>query len=164
MANRSYRTYKTYRSYLPSTQECCLEPADLRELLEQVQANKLDIDTALDRMKPTVADLGFAHVDLHRQQRCGFPEVIFCQGKTCEWVEGVVRQLIHAGQHCLATRVSDEQASHLKAQFPTAQQDRVARTFWLPSDRVSLQPPTGRVVIITAGTSDLPVAREADVT
>ena len=54
-----------------------------------------------------VADLGFATVDLHRRERCGFPEVIFCQGKTCAWVEGVVHQLIGAKQHCLATRVSE---------------------------------------------------------
>ena len=65
-----------------------------------------------------MADLGFAHVDLHRRQRCGFPEVIFCEGKTPEWVEGVVRQLAEAGQDCLATRVSAEQAEHLARHFP----------------------------------------------
>jgi NCAIR mutase (PurE)-related protein len=140
-----------------------LEPVDLRELLEQVQTGKLNIETALERLhKPAVADLGFAHVDLQRRQRCGFPEVIFCQGKSSEWIEGVVRQLIDAKQHCLATRVSDEQAADLAVKFPDAQQDRVARTFWLPSG--TPEPPIGRVMIITAGTSDLPVAREALVT
>ncbi len=111
---------------------------------------------------PAVADLGFAHVDLQRRQRCGFPEVIFCEGKTCDWIEGVVRKLVEAKQHCLATRVSTEQADFLTAKFPTAQQDRVARTFWLPAG--APEPPLGRVTIITAGTSDLPVAREALVT
>src|SRR5205085_10306428 len=109
-----------------------------------------------------VADLGYAHVDLQRRQRCGFPEVIFCEGKTSAWVEGVVRQLIAAGQDCLATRVNAEQAAYLAERFPQAQQDRVARTFWLP-----VGPPAakvGRVVVLTAGTSDLPVAREAVVT
>ena len=52
------------------------------------------------------ADLGYAHVDLHRKERCGFPEVIFCEGKTKEWIEGVVRQLVEAKQHCLATRLN----------------------------------------------------------
>jgi NCAIR mutase (PurE)-related protein len=140
-----------------------LEPADLRELLQQVLAGQLTIDDAVQRLEPpAVADLGFAHVDLQRRQRCGFPEVIFSQGKTREWVEQVVRQLIQAGQDCLATRVSDEQAAYLAEKFPTAQQDRVARTFWLPAGT----PPTpaGRVVVLTAGTSDLPVAREALVT
>ncbi len=140
-----------------------MEPVDLRELLEQVQAGRLGINDALDRLgKPAVADLGFAHVDLQRRQRCGFPEVIFCQGKTCAWIAGVVQKLIEAGQHCLATRVSDEQAVYLQDQFPTAQQDRIARTFWLPVE--PLQPLSGHVVIITAGTSDLPVAQEALVT
>jgi NCAIR mutase (PurE)-related protein len=140
-----------------------LESVELRELLEQVQTGKLNIEAALERLRePAVADLGFAHVDLQRRQRCGFPEVIFCQGKTCAWLEGVVRQLIDADQHCLATRVSEEQADHLTIQFPSGQQDRVARTFWLPAG--TPETPIGRVMIITAGTSDLPVAREALVT
>jgi pyridinium-3,5-biscarboxylic acid mononucleotide synthase len=140
-----------------------VETNDLRELLEQILSGKLDVEGALNRLRtPPVADLGFAHVDLHRRERCGFPEVIFCEEKTCEWVEGVVRQLAQAGQDCLATRVSAAQSEHLAAQFPQAQQDRVARTFWLPAG--SPPAPTGRVVVITAGTSDLPVAREALVT
>jgi len=140
-----------------------LEPGDLRELLEQVQAGKLDIEPALAKLRrPAVADIGFAHVDLHRKERCGFPEVIFCQGKTCEWIEGVVLKLIEAKQHCLATRVSDEQADSLAAKFPAGQQDRIARTFWLPAG--APEAPRGRVMILTAGTSDLPVAREALVT
>ena len=91
-----------------------MEPVDLRELLEQVQSGNLGIEEALHRLnKPAVADIGYAHVNLHRHDRCGFPEVIFCQGKSSEWIEGVVRKLIDAGQHCLATRVSDEQAADL---------------------------------------------------
>ncbi len=108
------------------------------------------------------ADLGYAHVDLHRKERCGFPEVIFCEGKTKEWVEGVVRKLVQANQHCLGTRLSEEQATHLAQAFPQAEIDRVGRTFWLPSG--STLEPRGKVVIITAGTSDLPVAQEAFVT
>ncbi len=139
-----------------------MEPVDLREMLEQVKAGKLTIDAALELHKPAVADLGFANVDLHRAQRCGFPEVIYCQGKTNEWIEGIVRKHIEAKQHCLATRVSEEQAVHLVVHFPAATQDRLARTFWLPAG--ALEPPLGHVTIITAGTSDLPVAREALVT
>ena len=139
-----------------------MEPVDLRELLEQHKAGKLPTDEAERLLKPAVADLGFAHVDLQRRQRCGFPEVIFCQGKTNGWIEGVVRQLIAAKQHCLATRVSDEQADYLASKFPAAEQDRIARTFWLPAGPP--EAPLGRVMIITAGTSDLPVAREALVT
>jgi NCAIR mutase (PurE)-related protein len=140
-----------------------MQAAEVRELLEQVRAGGVSVDQAVARLgPPPVADLGFAHVDLHRRERCGFPEVIFCEGKTCEWVEAVVHQLVEAGQDCLATRVNPEQAEALARRFPQAHQDRVARTFWLPAGPQA--PTVGRVVVITAGTSDLPVAREAVVT
>src|SRR5436853_2603529 len=110
-----------------------MDRSDLRQLLEQVQAGKLGVESALEHVRAAqVADLGYAHVDLERRQRCGFPEVIFCEGKTAEWVEGVVRRLVEAKQDCLATRVSGEQSAHLARTFPHAEQDRLARTFWLP--------------------------------
>src|SRR5438445_18296 len=141
-----------------------MDKNDLRSLLEQVRAGEIDVDSALGRLDVApIVDLGFAHVDLHRRERCGFPEVIYCEGKTWEWVEGVVRKLIEAGQDCLATRVSSEQAEHLGQLFPQAQQDRVARTFWLPAN-AEPRSPTGHVFVLTAGTTDLPVAREAAVT
>ena len=136
---------------------------ELRELLEQVRAGQLGVEAAAQRLTPPVADLGFASVDLHRRERCGFPEVIFCEGKTPEWVEGVARRLAEAGQDCLATRVSEAQAEHLARCFPGAEQDRVARTFWMPTPG-ERPAPTGKVQIVTAGTGDLPVAREALVT
>jgi NCAIR mutase (PurE)-related protein len=137
--------------------------SDVRRLLEQIQAGTLSIADGVAALQPpAVADLGFAQVDLHRRQRCGFPEVIFCEGKTPVWVEGVVRQLAAAGQDCLATRVSAEQAEHLARLFPQADQDRVARTFWLPA--AGERRLAGKVVVLTAGTSDLPVAQEAVVT
>ncbi len=138
----------------------------LRALLELVRDGRLDVESAQQRLSepPPVADLGYAQVDLQRRQRCGFPEVIFCEGKTSSWIEGVVRQLVDARQDCLATRVNAEQAAHLAAQFPQAEQDRVARTFWLPVVSSTPRTTQGHVVVLTAGTSDLPVAREAVVT
>ncbi len=151
-----------------------MNATELRTLLEQVRSGAVGIDTALDQLDgPAVADLGYANVDLHRQQRCGFPEVIFCEGKSGEWIEGVVRQLQTARQSCLATRVSDAQAQHLQRCFPEAEQDRLGRTFWLPgktsgarlqaSGQDKREPATRRgcVAVVTAGTSDLPVAHEA---
>jgi len=138
---------------------------DLRTLLEQLHAGRLDVAAALEQLRESpVADLGFAQVDLHRRQRCGFPEVIFCEGKTPQWVEGVVRQLVEARQDCLATRVSAEQSAHLAPLFPQAEQDRIGRTFWLPTPSPTPRVSSGRVVVLTAGTSDLPVAQEAVVT
>src|SRR5580658_6181005 len=129
-------------------------PTDnLRTLLEEVLAGRLSVDAALsDLRESATAALGFAHVDLQRRERCGFPEVIFCEGKTPDWVAGAVAKLAEAGQHCLATRVNDAQAAHLAQQFPQAEQDRLARTFWLPAG--PLAPPRGLVAVITAGTSD----------
>jgi NCAIR mutase (PurE)-related protein len=136
---------------------------DLQQLLEQVQTGGVPVAEALRLLQQqTVADLGFAQVDLHRRERCGFPEVIFCEGKTPPWVEGVVRKLVEAGQDCLATRVNAEQAERLATQFPQAEQNRTARTFWLPNSKE--RQITGRVLVLTAGTSDLPVAEEAAVT
>jgi len=140
-----------------------METTDLRGLLEALKSGKIGVESVLEKLEqPPEVNLGFAHVDLQRRDRCGFPEVIFCQGKSCDWVEGVVAKLIEAGQDCLATRVSEDQAHSLAKRFPQAQQDRVARTFWLPAAPPG--PAVGRVVVITAGTSDLPVAREAVVT
>jgi NCAIR mutase (PurE)-related protein len=139
----------------------------MRALLEKVQQGAVSVDAAVGELQQAgaaVADLGYAQVDLHRRQRCGFPEVIFCEGKTPEWVEGVVQRLVAAGQDCLATRVSAEQAAHLGKVFPQAEQDRTARTFWLPTEATRHQQPVGHVLVVTAGTSDLPVAREAAVT
>jgi hypothetical protein len=133
------------------------------QILEQVRQGRLSVETALEQLNPEpVADLGFAHVDLHRARRCGFPEVVFCEGKTPEWVETVLRRLMDAKQDCLATRLNDAQAEHLIKVLPAGRVDRLARTFWLPAGAPAA--PVGKVVVITAGTSDLPVAQEAVVT
>ena len=139
--------------------------SDLRELLEQVRTGKLSVDAAAAHIGASgVAELGYAHVDLGRRQRCGFPEVIFCQSQTVEWVEGVVRKLVEAGEDCLATRLSPEMADHLARVYPQAEIDCEARTFWLPARGRERPAPAGHVFVLTAGTSDLPVAKEAAVT
>jgi NCAIR mutase (PurE)-related protein len=137
---------------------------ELRRLLESVRGGQTGVEHALAQLGgQSVADLGYAQVDLDRRARCGFPEVIFCEGKTPEWVEGVARRLAEAKQDCLGTRVNDVQSAHLAKVFPDADQDRLARTFWLPTPGVRPEP-VGRVLVITAGTGDLPVAQEAVVT
>src|SRR5260221_14796000 len=131
---------------------------ELRDVLEIVRNGQLPLDEAVARFAGSaVGSLDYASVDLERQHRCGFPEVIFCTGKTPEWVEGVVRKLAEAGQDCLATRVSDNQSVHLARQFPHGSQDRLARTFWLPAGERKAS--IGTVTIITAGTSALPAAQ-----
>lgn len=141
-----------------------MTPSDLDALLRNVQSGAVSLDSAKARLaEPAVGDLGFATLDLHRKERCGFPEVIFAERKTAVWVEGAVRRLSEAGQDCFATRVNDEQAAHLATAYPQAEQDRLARTFWLPTAGVR-PAPVGNVLVVTAGTSDLPVAQESLVT
>ncbi len=109
---------------------------------------------------PACASLGFAQLDLERRQRCGFPEVIYAEGKTVEGLVEIVKTLHAAGQDCLVTRVSEEQSKRLEEGYPQAEQDRVGRTFWLRSD-AKPKALRGQVLVVTAGTADLPVAHEA---
>jgi len=140
-----------------------MDRQELSSLLESFRAGKTSLDEVLHRLSHgPVAELGFANVDLARSVRCGFPEVIFCQGKLPEWVEGVIRRIIDAGQDCLATRVSPELAEILRPKFPDAEHNATARTLWLA--RKDRPAPIGKLLVITAGTSDLPVAEEARVT
>ena len=106
-----------------------MTPSEIRQLLDGVRSGSVLVEDATLRLAGAgVADLGFATLDLHRKDRCGFPEVMFAEGKTAEWVEAAVRRLAAAGQDCFVTRVNAAQADHLAAHFPTAEQDRLART------------------------------------
>lgn len=111
-----------------------------------------------------IADVGEAQVDLDRGRRCGFPEVVFAQGKTVTAMAKIFSALLDSGGDVLATRMTPQQAAELATQFPGGVFNPVGRTFRIP---LSGQPPSarkgpaGRVVIVTAGTSDLPVAEEA---
>ena len=140
---------------------------ELCGLLESLRTGRATLEETLEQVLEQlghgpVSDLGFAHVDLNRSLRCGFPEVVFCQGKTPEWIEGVMQRLADTGHDCLATRASPEQAARLVQTFPTADYNPTARTIWIP--RPNRPAAVGKLLIITAGTSDLPVAEEARVT
>jgi NCAIR mutase (PurE)-related protein len=139
-----------------------MSPHEVRQLLETVRDGAVGVEEAAGRLA-SVAELGFATLDLGRKDRCGFAEVIFAEGKTAEWVEMAVRRLTTAGQDAFITRLNDAQAAHLATHFPAAEQDRLARTFWLRG-ATERPAPAGCVCVVTAGTSDLPVAQEAAVT
>jgi len=110
------------------------------------------------RTKPEV-DLGFAKVDTHRLKRRGLPEVIFCPGKTSEQVVKIVKALAGKRQNVFATRASLEQYEAVKAAFPKAVYHEHARAITLDTGKKPR--PTGRVAVVSAGTSDIPVAEEA---
>src|SRR5271157_2404081 len=142
-----------------------MDQDELTHLLEAVAAGALSTaDAALRiRTQPYVDAGGFAKVDLHRRVRCGFPEVIFGQGKTAQQIEAILRTLITHGQGGLVTRVEPAAAAHLGSAFPEGQYNQLGRTFRVESPEAA-DAKVGRVVIVTAGTSDLPVAEEARVT
>jgi pyridinium-3,5-biscarboxylic acid mononucleotide synthase len=133
-------------------------------LLHQVADGSLGADAALDRLAlDPVESLGFATIDHHRALRQGYPEVIFAPGKTVDQCVRIAERIADRGEGFLVTRTDAAQRAALVARFPACEADEVARTAWLPPTE---PPPAGRgtVLVVTAGTSDLPVAEEAAVT
>lgn len=135
---------------------------DLRQLAARLLAGELSLDDFVGRASPMIADVGEAKVDIDRPRRCGFPEVIFAQGKTVAVLEKLFTTLLQHGVDVLATRVSPEQAEELLPKFSDGHYNAVGRTFRIRGkDDDALREHRGKVVIVTAGTSDLPVAEEA---
>jgi len=134
-------------------------------LLEQVKSDELSIDQAVEKLRHLpFEDLGFACVDHHRQIRRGFPEVIFCPGKTTEHIIQIFESLAARGNNVLATRAKPDvfEALAKTNKFPAVRYDKLARAIILEQK----EPPASKTVlpIVTAGTADLPVATEAKVT
>ena len=134
----------------------------LEQLLEQIRSGKLSVAEGVEQLSSTqVGTPVYANLDLDRARRCGFPEVILAEGKTPEWLEGVVARLIQAKQDCFATRLNPEQSLRLRKLYPDAELDETARTFLLRAQGNAVITPKGMVAFLTAGTGDIPVAREA---
>jgi NCAIR mutase (PurE)-related protein len=133
----------------------------LAQLLAAVQDGSCSVDEALERLRHLpYEDLGFAKLDHHRGLRNGFPEVILGEGKDAAQLVAIARRLQAAGGDVLATRVGAEAAGELVAAVPGFRWDATARVAWC---RARERPPGGRgpVLVVTAGTADLPVAEEA---
>jgi len=135
----------------------------LKALLEQVRAGAVTPDDALEQINTLpFEELGFAKVDHHRAVRVGVPEVIFGPGKAPEHFLEIFTRLAERGNNVLATRVSEEQVALTLARFHMAEHNQLARTLVLRQNREKLG--KGIIGIISAGTSDIPVAEEAAVT
>jgi NCAIR mutase (PurE)-related protein len=135
------------------------------KLLQEVALGAVSPERALDQLRDLpFENLGFAHIDHHRALRTGYPEVIFSQGKTRDQVLGIAERILGRGSQVLATRLLPEIGQAMVDRFPGADYDPVARTVVVrPSDCPAPQP-KGQVTVVSAGTSDLPVAQEAVVT
>ena len=135
----------------------------LRALLEQVRAGALDIDAALERMRRLpFEDLGFAKLDHHRALRHGMPEVVFAQGKTPEQVEEIAARLLETSPNMLITRAAQAHAERVQARFPAAEYFPLSGAVRVWGDRTIHG--KGKIAVVCAGTSDIPVAEEAQVT
>lgn len=142
-----------------------MSPERIRELLEGVRAGRTGVDAALETLKGLPFEsLGFANVDHHRALRQGFPEVVFCQGKTTEQAVQIAGRIVAAGATMLATRADAEKRAALGAAFPEAEVNDLGRTVLVRSQEGPSHPTAGTVLIVSAGTADLPVAEEAGVT
>ena len=134
----------------------------VRGLLQEVAAGTVAPDDALSRLRDLpVEDLGFAQVDLHRALRHGVPEAIFCQGKTPEQVVAIARRLAASHANILATRAAPEVIAALRASGLDCRVHEAARLVVVRPEPAA---GAGRIVVVSAGTSDLPVAEEAAVT
>lgn len=136
----------------------------LKELLEAVASGRLDIDKAQEKLSSlAMEDIDYAHIDHHRSMRKGFPEVIFGQFKSAEQIIGIMERIMGQEKIVLVTRVDAQKAGVIQSRFPNAVYDCDARMVVLQKKAL---PPTGlgTILIISAGTSDIPVAREAHLT
>lgn len=136
----------------------------LKDLLQSVATGKTAVDNAVDEIrKLPFEDIDYAHIDHHRSLRKGFPEVIFGQGKTTEQICGILEHMAAQENIILVTRVDPEKAQKVLGQFSHATYYADARMIVLQKEAPSI---TGRgtILVISAGTSDIPVAREACLT
>jgi pyridinium-3,5-biscarboxylic acid mononucleotide synthase len=140
-----------------------MDQEQLRGLLEAVRSGAVDIDSAVDRMRHLpFEDLGYAKLDHHRALRHGLTEVIFGKGKTPQQVAGIAARLLDKSANLLITRANESIAAGLKAQYPEAEFFPLSGAIRIWRDRTMRG--KGKLAVICAGTSDIPVAEEAQVT
>jgi NCAIR mutase (PurE)-related protein len=139
-----------------------MKPEDIKELLQMVRDGKVSVPQGVRRLRELPYEgLGFAHVDHHRNLRQGSPEVIFCEGKTETQVLRIVERLLAKGQDVLATRASQGVYRKIKKLERKAVYHRESRVVVIEHKKKRLH---GSVLVLSAGTSDIPVAEEAAVT
>jgi pyridinium-3,5-biscarboxylic acid mononucleotide synthase len=136
----------------------------IESLLNSVKSGKTSIDEAMLQLKSLpFEDLGFARVDHHRSLRKGFPEVIWGEGKTFGQILTIMKQLKRKGQNILITRLDNRKAMAVQKVFPKSQYHPRSKVLTYLTHRVKLGG-KGMILVITAGTTDIPVAEEAAVT
>ncbi len=141
-----------------------MSPESLRKLLDQYKSGIIDADSAMDQLKDLpFKDLGYARLDNHRAIRVGYPEVVYCAGKSPEQLKGIFSYLLTRDTSILATRATEEQFSFVRELSEDLKYDPQSRTLTLIKDDVE-RIEDSYIAVVTGGTSDIPVAEEAAVT
>nr|WP_092067645.1 nickel pincer cofactor biosynthesis protein LarB [Dendrosporobacter quercicolus]NSL46699.1 nickel pincer cofactor biosynthesis protein LarB [Dendrosporobacter quercicolus DSM 1736]SDL60819.1 hypothetical protein SAMN04488502_101336 [Dendrosporobacter quercicolus] len=141
-----------------------MNKAMLSQVLESFRAGDLSLETALDKLKLLpYEDIGFAKIDHHRAMRQGFPEVIFGQGKTAGQVAHLMEHLVSGNGNVLTTRATAEMYEAVAAVLPNACYSELARIIYVQQETLPVDEERF-ILVITAGTSDIPVAEEAALT
>ncbi len=136
---------------------------DLKEFLEKIRDGRLSVEEGIDVFKKHLyLDVGCAKIDTHREKRVGYPEVIYCPGKTAEQVKEIFRAMLKRDSNILATRASEDVFAGVRELCPDAVYHPLARAITVKRKPVELSPTY--ISVVTAGTSDMPVAEEAAVT
>ena len=141
------------------------ESPEIRNIFERVRSGELGVEEAEQLVESCYfSDLEFAKVDHHRANRQGFPEVIFGQNKTTEQIVRIAEEILKREKTVLATRLSPEALDALGSRFPKGDKNERARTFVIGMPEPDPEHVSGTILVVSAGTSDMPVAEEAVVT
>jgi NCAIR mutase (PurE)-related protein len=141
-----------------------MDTRDLKTLLNNVKTGTLEVEEALERLRHLpFEEIECARIDHHRELRQGFPEVILGESKTVLQIEQILSALVSKGNNMLVTRLSPEKAQSILENFPHARYHSDARCLTIEQKPIELRG-KGKILIISAGTSDMPVAAEALVT
>ncbi len=136
---------------------------ELEKILTGIRAGTISVDEAMEKLRDfPYTDLGFARIDHHREMRTGYPEIVYCAGKTPEQVRAIFDVMNGHENNIIGTRAEKEMFSYISPFFPEAEYYAIARIISIK--KKDIVPPASKIAIITAGTSDIPVAEEAAVT
>ncbi len=136
---------------------------ELEKLLTDLRKGDITIDEALEKLKTfPYTDLGYARIDHHREIRTGYPEIIYCAGKTVEQVAGIFKVMAAKENNVIGTRATEEMYEYVRKNIPEVVYYREARIISVQKRNPEI--PEASIAVITAGTSDIPVAEEAAVT
>ncbi|MBU3157413.1 nickel pincer cofactor biosynthesis protein LarB [Clostridium estertheticum] len=136
---------------------------EMENFLKNIKNGDISIEDGMDKLKDlSYSDLGFAKIDNHRELRVGYPEVIYCEGKTVKQIKGIVSLMLTKDVNILGTRATKVMYEGVKEICGDAQYNELARTIVIK--RKETEPSSTYIALVTGGTSDIPVAEEAAVT